>query len=103
MNEPETEILRRRIKLKGRALKLIRAEMRMLQHQLNLYKLKADLEGCMGQDFNLVLSQQIAAVLFLLEAMNPGARSSDPCGSDTLTVTFGAPSLSGKEHGKSTS
>ena len=99
MNEDEKKILRKKVYLKGQAIKLIRAEQRGLRHQLNLYELKVDLESRMDQDFDQQLSSQIDAVQFLIESMSGshendlGARSLDPCGS-TLT-TSGAPSLSG--------
>jgi len=63
------ETIIRKIRLKTQALRLIRAERRILQHQLNLYKLKIDLERRIGEDFDPALSQRLDAVQYLIEAL----------------------------------
>ncbi len=62
----EIEFLRRKIFLKGQALKVIRAEREALKDRLSLFQIRENLLGQMGDGFNPVLSKKMDCVDFLL-------------------------------------
>ena len=63
----EKEILKRKIHLKGQALKLIEAERRELIYRLALMGLKETLEAQKMDKFDPVLSRKLDCVIYLLE------------------------------------
>lgn len=92
------EIVKRKIKLNGQAVKIIRGEMRELGYLKNLFGLEKFLQSKITQEFDPSLSTRLDAVRFLIESFETGVRSSDPCG-DALHIP-GAPSLAGGEDGR---
>ena len=91
------ETVKRKIKLNGQAVKLIRGEMRELLHFKNLLGLEKILQSKITHEFDRNLSERLDAVRFLIESFDTGARSPDPCGRDPLTPS-GAPSVQGAEN-----
>ena len=61
------EIVRRKIQLKGQALKLIKGERRELIYKLALMGLKDTLEAQIKDKFDPVLSRKLDCVIYLLE------------------------------------
>ena len=64
MDEPK--VLKRRIFLKGQALKLIRVERKEMKRRLALLDIREFFLNQMNQEFDPVLSQKIDCVDFLL-------------------------------------
>jgi hypothetical protein len=62
----ETQTLKRKIHLKGQALKLIRVEREELKEQICLLKMKTRLESQMKERFDPVLSSKLDCVVYLL-------------------------------------
>ena len=62
----ELTILRRKIFLKGQALKLIRAERETLKDRLSVLQIRENLLEQMTDEFNPVLSQKLDCADFLL-------------------------------------
>ena len=58
--------LQRRIKLKGQALKLIRAEREELKQRLSLLRIRESLLKQLGQDFDPEVSRKLDCLDFLL-------------------------------------
>jgi hypothetical protein len=88
------ETVKRKIKLNGQAVKLIRGEMRELVHLKNLLGLEKFLQSKITQEFDRSFSSRLDAVRLLIESLERGARSLDPCGGEPLHSP-GAPSLQG--------
>lgn len=63
----EKEIIRRKIQLKGQALKLIRAERKELVYRLALMGLKDFLEAEIKDKFDPTLSKKLDCIMYLLE------------------------------------
>jgi len=63
----EKQLLRRKIHLKGQALKLIRAEQQELRDRLYLLGIKARLESQMTGIFDPALSLKLDCVIALLD------------------------------------
>ena len=63
----DQEIIKRKIFLKGQALKLIKAERKELIYRLVLVGLKETLEAQIKDKFDPVLSRKLDCVLYLLE------------------------------------
>jgi hypothetical protein len=63
----ETQILKRKIYLKGQALKLIHVEREELKEQLCLLNMKARLESQMKERFDPALSSKLDCVHVLLD------------------------------------
>jgi len=63
----EKEILKRKIQLKGQALKLIKEERRELIYRLVLKGLKETLEIQIKTKFDPVLSRKLDCIIYLLE------------------------------------
>lgn len=64
----KTKTLKRKIHLKGQALKLIRVERAELREQLYLLNMKARLESQMTERFDPALSSELDCVAHLLES-----------------------------------
>lgn len=64
----EKAIIKRKVQLKGQALRLIRTERDELRHQLNLLNLRDFLQSQAGKVFDSKLSGQLDAVQFLLDS-----------------------------------
>lgn len=62
----EKQILQRKIKLKGQALRLIRAEREQVKQRLFLIQIRDDLLKLMRSSFDPLLSQKLDCVDFLL-------------------------------------
>jgi hypothetical protein len=62
----DLSILQRRIKLKGQALKIIRAERNELRQRLSLLRMRESLLEQMGPDFDPEVSRKLDCVDFLL-------------------------------------
>lgn len=62
----ERQKLRRKIKLRGQALRLIRAECEQMKHSLFLLQIRDNLLKQMGSGFDSLLSQKLDCVDFLL-------------------------------------
>jgi len=69
MKTSKKQILKRKIHLKGQALKLIRAERDELKTWLFLLNLKARLESQMTEQFDPALSVRLDCVIALLDSM----------------------------------
>jgi hypothetical protein len=88
-------IIRRKMNLKGQAVKLIRGEMRELVHLKNLLGLEKLLQSKINPEFDRSLSARLDAVLFLIESFETGAGAKALYG-DSLQIPA-APSLAGRE------
>jgi hypothetical protein len=91
MNAPE---ISKKIKLKSQDIKLISEERGRLRYLLNLIRLRDYFEGQIGDKFDPELSQQLDAVVFLIETM--GGRPQGLSGG-ALTTPGPANSPSGGE------
>lgn len=76
----EEKIIRRKIRLKSQAVKLIRGEKEALSHRLALTKLKIYLETRTTQDFERNLSARLDVVQFLLDSLGTGLQTSEVTG-----------------------
>lgn len=65
MNDAQT--VKRKILLKRQAVRVINDEIRELRFKNDLLRMKANLEGQIGKDFDRRLSQKIDCIIFLLE------------------------------------
>ncbi len=65
-NSIDPVTLRRKIKLKGQALRLIRGEQEGLKYCLSLLRLRESLLKQMGEEFDPLLSQKLDCIDFLL-------------------------------------
>lgn len=63
----DQEIIKRKIQLKGQALKLIKAERLELIYKLALMKWKDSLEAQIKENFDPTLSRKLDCVHYLLE------------------------------------
>ena len=88
------DTVRRKVKLKGQAVKLFREEMRELLHLKNLLHLEKFLQSKITPDFDCNLSERLDAVRFLIESFESCARSHDLYGGEPLHSP-GALSLQG--------
>lgn len=63
----EQEIIKRKIFLKGQALKLIKAERRELIQKMILMRLRDSLETQIKKKFDPVLSRKLDCITYILE------------------------------------
>lgn len=64
----ETQFLKRKIHLKGQALKLIRLQREELRERLRLLNMKSRLESQINETFDPALSSRLDCVIALLES-----------------------------------
>ena len=64
---PETQTIKRKIHLKGQALKLICVEREELKERLCLLNMKTRLESQMKEQLDPALSSKLDCVIYLLE------------------------------------
>ena len=62
----EKQVLQRRIKLNGQALKLIRVEREELSQRFSLFRIRENLLNRTGQELDPTLSQKLDFIDFLL-------------------------------------
>ena len=93
------ETVKRKIKLNGQAVKLIREEKRELVHLQNLLKVENFLQSKVSQEFDQSLSSRLDAIRFLIESFDIDARSQDLYG-DSLQIPGASPLAGRDKNGK---
>lgn len=63
----DKEVLKRKIKLKGQAIELFKAERTKMRFKLALMKWEESLEAQIGKEFNSALSKKLECLTYLLD------------------------------------